>query len=805
VLQSHLSKLFVLPLSTALLLSAAEYYVSPTGTDSGDGSISKPLSLGKALGHGGVSSPARPGDTVWLRGGTYTGTYEVHVSGAPGKPIIFRQYPGERARLDSGSNPGYAINAMGDYIWFWGFEVFSSNTVRRSAESGSFPNDIKRAPEIGAMASSWGESHAKDVKFINMILHDGWNPFMAKEATNTEVYGSIFYHQGWEAPDGGHGHSLYAQNANSGTKRIEDNIMYGSFSHGLHLYTTGDYLYNFHIEGNVSFDNGALSALGGYTRNYLIGWGAAPKNIVFRNNYAYYSPRRSGGSALYFGSGDGCQNSSITGNYFATQNGAAIELQTSGGCAPTITGNTFFGKLTGMSSSSYPSNTYHTSRPTGLKVFIRPNRYEPGRANIIVYNWDQKSAVPVNLSGVLSSGDSYEILDAQNFFGPPVMSGKYYGGDVTISMQNTAVSPASGTVPVPYVHTTPEFGVFVVRRTSASSNTAPVVSAGTSQTITLPASATLNGSVSDDGQPANKLTIAWTRISGPGTVTFANAASPATTATFSAAGTYVLRLTADDSALSSSKDVSITVNAPTSSNKAPVVNAGADQTITLPNSATLNGTASDDGLPKNTLTTTWTKVSGPGNVTFANATSKSTTASFSAAGTYVLRLTASDSQLAKTDDVAITAASAGTAGPITIEAEAAARISPMSLVTMNGASAVTTTAANSGTVTFTANIPSSGTWVVWARILSADWNSDSFFVSANGDAEDVFDTAENNWSTAWQWRRVNGRGSAGTPEALNPRKFSLSAGKNTIKFRGRDTYTYLDKVIITNDLTYTPQ
>ena len=47
-------------------------------------------------------------------------------------------------------------------------------------------------------------------------------------------------------------------------------------------------------------------------------------------------------------------------------------------------------------------------------------------------------------------------------------------------------------------------------------------------------------------------------------------------------------------------------------------------------------------------------VSGPGTVTFGNANALSTTASFSTAGTYVLRLRASDSVLATTDDMTVT-------------------------------------------------------------------------------------------------------------------------------------------------------
>lgn len=54
------------------------------------------------------------------------------------------------------------------------------------------------------------------------------------------------------------------------------------------------------------------------------------------------------------------------------------------------------------------------------------------------------------------------------------------------------------------------------------------------------------------------------------------------------------------------------------------------------------------------VTTTWSKVSGPGTVTFANASAVSTTATFSSSGTYTLRLTGTDGTTTQTDDVVIT-------------------------------------------------------------------------------------------------------------------------------------------------------
>jgi uncharacterized protein YjiK len=191
---------------------------------------------------------------------------------------------------------------------------------------------------------------------------------------------------------------------------------------------------------------------------------------------------------------------------------------------------------------------------------------------------------------------------------------------------------------------------------SGSTNTAPVVNAGVDQTIALPNSASLDGTVSDDGlpNPPGTVTTTWSKVSGPGTVTFGNASAVDTTASFSVDGVYTLRLTANDSALSTSDNVVITVN-PSGTNTAPVVSAGMDQTVTLPSNANLDGTASDDGLPTPpALTTTWSQVTGPGTVSFGNASAVDTTASFSVDGVYTLRLTADDSAFSTSDDVIIT-------------------------------------------------------------------------------------------------------------------------------------------------------
>ena len=86
------------------------------------------------------------------------------------------------------------------------------------------------------------------------------------------------------------------------------------------------------------------------------------------------------------------------------------------------------GYLDGFSASDYPDNAYYLSTSHGVGpvpatnlVAILPNAYEPGRATVVVYNWAGSATQAVDLTGVMSPGAAYEIRNAQNFYGPPVV------------------------------------------------------------------------------------------------------------------------------------------------------------------------------------------------------------------------------------------------------------------------------------------------------------------------------------------------------------------------------------------------
>jgi RHS repeat-associated protein len=191
-----------------------------------------------------------------------------------------------------------------------------------------------------------------------------------------------------------------------------------------------------------------------------------------------------------------------------------------------------------------------------------------------------------------------------------------------------------------------------------TTNRAPSVDAGPDLLLVgAPAAGALAGTVEDDGLPAGStVEAAWEAVSGPGAVLFDDPASAATTARFDAPGLYVLRLTATDGQASASDEVAVEVRP---ANRAPLVDAGEDIVLeTLASPAFLHGTVSDDGLPSGALEVLWSVVSGPGDVRFADPSSATTTASFSAPGDYVLRLAASDGELAAHDEVAVAVGSA---------------------------------------------------------------------------------------------------------------------------------------------------
>lgn len=98
-----------------------------------------------------------------------------------------------------------------------------------------------------------------------------------------------------------------------------------------------------------------------------------------------------------------------------------------------------------------------------------------------------------------------------------------------------------------------------------TSNRAPTADAGANQTVTLPVAAQLLASFTEDGLPINPgvPSFVWSKLVGPGTVTFTSPNSPQTSASFSAAGTYDLQFSVNDSLLTAVDQLRVVVQAAT--------------------------------------------------------------------------------------------------------------------------------------------------------------------------------------------------------------------------------------------------
>lgn len=443
---------FLVAFSLTAPLGCADHYVSPKGSTDGTGTRSSPWDLQTAL-----SQPdaVRPGDTIWLLGGTYKGTFHSLLSATEQAPIVVREYPGQHAIIDGSIYPAAeffktALRIEGCCTWYWGFEITNSDPRRIAGSPGSNPPDAK-----GFSLTVEGPH----IKLINLVIHDtGAGPGVWSEGESAEIYGNIIYYNGWQdaagRPDG---HALYVNN--SVGLDIIDNIMFDSFGYGVHAYgSTVSALDNHRLEGNIAFDNGALASAG-FQRNLLIGnpcGGRLAHNPTVIENYTYYPLDATTGDNN-LGLCAGCTGAVVKNNFFV----GGIDSLSLVNCEPvSMTGNTFVGTVKGFSMASYPENRYFGARPSGTSAFVRKNRYDPGRAHIVVYNWEYRDSVAVDVSTVLSRGDEYRIQDVQDYYGTPVATGIYDGAPIVIGMMRATVSTPVGNINV--THTPPNFGAFVL-------------------------------------------------------------------------------------------------------------------------------------------------------------------------------------------------------------------------------------------------------------------------------------------------------------------------------------------------------
>ncbi len=421
------------------------FFVSPGGSASGDGSMERPWDLATAVAQ---PSAVQPGDTLWLRGGTYQGAFNSQLSGTETAPITVRSYPGEEVRLDVGSQ---SINILGDYTHWRDFEVFSSKTATRVTDVKG-PNADDADPNVQRGALRNRGSHTK---LINLVVHDlSLGIGFWADGAGGEVYGSIIYNNGWLGPTNGESHGIYTQNE-IGTKIYADNIIFNQFDHNFHAYgSSAAHLKGLVFEGNTTFNAGA-GAGQGYppSREVLIGGGTPVENLTVKNNYSYHGDAFRGIVSLGYYAGPDNRDMVLQDNYFATE----LQIWQTWDSIQS-SGNTVTGRVVGPS-----KGITRVSDPSGTEIFVRPNQYQADRGHVVVYNWDRLASVEIDLSKVLTVGSSYEIHHVYDLFGDPIVSGVYDGSKVSLPMRDTiAPVPIGGHELSAPITLDREFGAFLV-------------------------------------------------------------------------------------------------------------------------------------------------------------------------------------------------------------------------------------------------------------------------------------------------------------------------------------------------------
>jgi hypothetical protein len=459
-----------LALSAPAVGQGADLYVAPNGTPAGPGTATKPYDFLTAI----SGSVGRAGDTFWLRDGTYNvGHATTQIHGEEDKPITFCSFSNEHARVIG----SLTLWGAAGHVVFRDFELTSGVGKRVSAQmrAGFKPSDLTNFFE-GIQV------YSPNCSFVNLVVHDSVRSgfYTAQEATNTLIYGCIVYSAGWASPDNAEGHSYYLQ----GAGEIAENLAMNSTGAGFHVYANGKgtCLRDLILEGNIAFGAGAIQSVRPY-RDWIVGVDAPAvnaDNICLRSNMGYVISGSSTLTQVQLGREQPNGRLLLTGNYWpqgmVVKNWRSV-TSTNNLLAPQYSDSALRLEqasdwlLAAWDRNAYSSKNRHGFRvnadsrtPAGLSgtaTFVRPNRYQHGRANIVIYNWDRLDKVPVDLRGVLSSGDSYEVRNAADFFAPPVAKGVFDGRQVELPMEGLTVArPMGGLKPPPPTGRT--FNAFVL-------------------------------------------------------------------------------------------------------------------------------------------------------------------------------------------------------------------------------------------------------------------------------------------------------------------------------------------------------
>ncbi len=105
--------------------------------------------------------------------------------------------------------------------------------------------------------------------------------------------------------------------------------------------------------------------------------------------------------------------------------------------------------------------------PTGTEVIKNQNELEPGRYHVMAYNWDKKSSVDLDMTGIIPNGRVYRLRNAADPLAKPLYENASFSGKISLPMAALSIAVPNG-VDIPDNKmvrpraTGPDFGAFIV-------------------------------------------------------------------------------------------------------------------------------------------------------------------------------------------------------------------------------------------------------------------------------------------------------------------------------------------------------
>ncbi len=379
---------------------ATDWFVGTEGRADAKGTRESPWDLQSAL---DGRHKVEPGDTIWIRKGTYrhpnrhlgSPGYIVRLQGREGMPISIGGEWNQRVTIDG----GLTVQAPATRLSIRDLEILVSENCSMSRtleETGSHPKNYNRP--WGGLNSQSGQG----CQYVNLVIHDNAQGISFwSGATDSEVHGCLIYDNGWKAPDRGHGHAIYTQNKD-GVKTIENCIMTGGFGYTLHAYGSKQaYVDNYLVRNNICCNAGL----------FLIGGGRPSHNIRVIGNSLYNVSMQIGYDAPY---NEDCE---VSGNVIFR--GSLDVLR--------------YRKVVNHDNLVIARGGPHPTEPS--RVIVQPYRLDRDRANVVIFNWGGQSKAAVDPASVLQAGTSFRLMDPRNFYGKTVLTGTYMGKTIQVPVE----------------------------------------------------------------------------------------------------------------------------------------------------------------------------------------------------------------------------------------------------------------------------------------------------------------------------------------------------------------------------------